>query len=120
KSNGLLRYALRAPLRSPLLQPRSCAKQPPGSNPSWRKAGGHVSGDPSRTLSMTKGVFLAAFAMLGFRLSSRTQSSYVDAIVLLIGNNLDLVFTLGNSTRGSNGSLGVKVTWNVDRGPIVT
>jgi hypothetical protein len=25
-----------------LLQPRSCAKQPPGSNPSWRKAGGHV------------------------------------------------------------------------------
>ena len=41
-SNGLLRYALRAPLRSPLLQPRSCAKQPPGSNPSWGKAGGHV------------------------------------------------------------------------------
>src|SRR5690606_35197923 len=41
-SNGLLRYALRAPLRSPLLQPRSCAKQPPGSNPSWGKAGGQV------------------------------------------------------------------------------
>ncbi|GGD83168.1 hypothetical protein GCM10010990_36540 [Croceicoccus mobilis] len=32
-----------ASLRSPLLQPRSCAKQPPGSNPSWGKAGGHVS-----------------------------------------------------------------------------
>ena len=43
-SNGLLRYALRAPLRSPLLQPRLCAKQPSGSNPSWGKAGGHVSG----------------------------------------------------------------------------
>lgn len=41
-SNGLLRYALRVPLRSPLLQPRLCAKQPPGSNPSWGKAGGHV------------------------------------------------------------------------------
>ena len=41
-SNGLLRYALRAPLRSPLLQPSLCAKQPPGSNPSWGKAGGHV------------------------------------------------------------------------------
>ena len=44
-SNGLLRYALRAPLRSPLFQPRSCAKQPPGSNPSWGKARGHVSRD---------------------------------------------------------------------------
>src|SRR5690606_20238607 len=42
KSNGLLRSALRAPLRSPSLQPRSCAKQPPGSNPSRRKAGGQV------------------------------------------------------------------------------
>jgi transposase InsO family protein len=31
-SNGLLRYALRAPLRSPLLQPGRCAIQPPGSN----------------------------------------------------------------------------------------
>ena len=42
-SNGLLRYALfRAPLRSPLLPPRSCATKPPGSNPSWGKAGGHV------------------------------------------------------------------------------
>ncbi len=41
-SNGLLRYALRAPLRSPLLQARSCATKPLGSNPSWRKAGGHV------------------------------------------------------------------------------
>ncbi|MCV0384558.1 MAG: aldehyde dehydrogenase family protein, partial [Erythrobacter sp.] len=40
--NGLLRYALRAPLRSPLLQPRSCATKRLGSNPSWRKAGGHV------------------------------------------------------------------------------
>ena len=25
-----------------MLQPRRCAKQPPGSNPSWGKAGGHV------------------------------------------------------------------------------
>jgi len=41
-SNGLLSYALRAPLRSPLLQPRLCAKQPPGSSASWRKTGGHV------------------------------------------------------------------------------
>ena len=29
-------------VRSPLLQPRRCAKQPPGSNPSRRKAGDHV------------------------------------------------------------------------------
>ena len=42
-SNGLLRYALRAPLRRPLLQPRSCATKRPGSNPSWWKAAGHVS-----------------------------------------------------------------------------
>src|SRR5690606_34914924 len=42
KSNGLLSYALRAPLRSPLPQPRACAKHPPGSNPSWGKAAGHV------------------------------------------------------------------------------
>ncbi|SFP39834.1 hypothetical protein SAMN04488060_2681, partial [Qipengyuania nanhaisediminis] len=41
-SNGQLRYALRAPLRSPLLQPRSCATTRSGSNPSWGKAGGHV------------------------------------------------------------------------------
>ena len=32
-----------APLRCPLLLPRSCTKQPPGSNPSWRQAGGQVS-----------------------------------------------------------------------------
>ncbi|WP_260182083.1 transposase, partial [Croceicoccus naphthovorans] len=30
------------PLRSPLLQPRSCATTRSGSNPSWGKAGGHV------------------------------------------------------------------------------
>ena len=41
-SNGLLRYALRAPLRSPLLQPRSCATTRLGSNPSWGKEWGHV------------------------------------------------------------------------------
>ena len=31
-----------APLRSPLLQPRSCATKRHGSNPNWRDAGGHV------------------------------------------------------------------------------
>lgn len=41
-SNGLLRCALRAPLRRPLLTPRPCATKRPGSNPSWRKVGGHV------------------------------------------------------------------------------
>ena len=41
-SNGLLRYAFRAPLRSPLLQPPSCATKRLGSNPIWREAGGHV------------------------------------------------------------------------------
>ena len=41
-SNDLLHYALRAPLRSPLLQPRSCATKWLGSNTSWRKAGGRV------------------------------------------------------------------------------
>tara|TARA_B100001179_G_scaffold10847_1_gene7034 strand:+ start:332 stop:1147 length:816 start_codon:yes stop_codon:yes gene_type:complete len=49
-SNGLLRYALRAPLHSPLLQPRLYAKQPPGSNPSWGKAGGHDSSPRDRGL----------------------------------------------------------------------
>tara|TARA_R110002124_G_scaffold59588_1_gene164455 strand:- start:463 stop:1569 length:1107 start_codon:yes stop_codon:yes gene_type:complete len=39
-SNGLLRYTLRAPLRSPLLQPRSCATMRPGSNRTWRKIRG--------------------------------------------------------------------------------
>lgn len=38
-SNGLLRYALRAPLRRPLLNPRSCATKPPGSNPCWWNKG---------------------------------------------------------------------------------
>jgi hypothetical protein len=41
----LPRYALRAPLRSPLPEPRSCATKLPGSNPSWGKLGvtsGHV------------------------------------------------------------------------------
>lgn len=41
-SNDLLRYALRTPLRSPLLPPCPWAKQPHGSNPSWGNAGGHV------------------------------------------------------------------------------
>ena len=50
-SNGLLRYALRAPLRSPLLQPRSCAKTRLGSNPNWGKARGHVT--PDRLLVQT-------------------------------------------------------------------
>jgi hypothetical protein len=40
---------LRAALRSPSLQPCSCAKQPLGSNPSWRKAGGHVTSLPGVT-----------------------------------------------------------------------
>src|SRR5690606_24028928 len=44
-SNGLLRYALWAPLHRPLLTPRSCATKRPGSNHSWWKAGGHVSQD---------------------------------------------------------------------------
>ena len=35
--NGLLRYALRAPLRKPSLQPPRCLKQLFGSNTSWRK-----------------------------------------------------------------------------------
>lgn len=39
-SNGLLRYALRAPLRRQLLNPRSWATKPPGSNPRWWKPGG--------------------------------------------------------------------------------
>ncbi len=37
--NGLLRYGLRVPLHSPLLQSRLCPKQPSGSNPSWEKLG---------------------------------------------------------------------------------
>jgi transposase InsO family protein len=41
-SNELLRYALRAPLRRALLQPRLCATTPSDSNLSWWKAGGHV------------------------------------------------------------------------------
>src|SRR3546814_345251 len=45
-SNGLRSYALRAPLRRPLLTPRSCATKPLGSNPGWWKPGGHVTGAP--------------------------------------------------------------------------
>ena len=37
-------YALRAPLRRPLLTPRSCATKLLGSNPGWWKPGGHVKG----------------------------------------------------------------------------
>jgi len=37
---------LRAPLRRPLLNPRSCATKPPGSNPCWWKPGGHVTLSP--------------------------------------------------------------------------
>ena len=62
-SNGLLRYAQRAPLRSPLLQSRSCAKQPPGSNRSWRKAGGH------------------------FRLAERSRERYISASALVLGSD---------------------------------
>ena len=46
--NALLRYALRASRRSPLLQPRLCAKKRLGFNPSWRKAGGHVKFDAAK------------------------------------------------------------------------
>ena len=42
--NGLLRYALRAPLRRPLLPPRLCATKSPDFNPRWRKARSHVRG----------------------------------------------------------------------------
>ena len=45
--DGLLRYALRAPLRSLSLQPRCCAKQPPACNPSRGKAEGHVKDKPA-------------------------------------------------------------------------
>lgn len=43
-SNGLFRYALRAPLHRPLLPSRSRATKLPGSNRRWRKPGGHVTG----------------------------------------------------------------------------
>ncbi len=44
-SNGLVRYALPAPLHRPLLTPRSCAIKRSGYYPSWWKAGCHVSLD---------------------------------------------------------------------------
>lgn len=41
-SNGLLRYALRALLRRPLLNPHSCVTKLPDFNPCWRKPGDNV------------------------------------------------------------------------------
>ena len=44
-SRGLLRQAIGASLRSPLLQPRSCATKPDGSNPGRAKMGSSNSND---------------------------------------------------------------------------